>query len=55
MNPLEELKVSQLKAALKERGADTRDSKFVLMIRLTELLNDRGVGCRIVRCHSEGE
>ena len=43
MNPLEELKVSQLKAELKDRGADSRGSKSVLMIRLKELLDDEGV------------
>ncbi|XP_043206561.1 uncharacterized protein LOC122381675 [Amphibalanus amphitrite] len=43
MNPLEEFKVSQLKSELRQRGADTRGSKSVLMIRLKELLDDQGV------------
>ena len=43
MNPLEELKVAQLKAILKGRGADTRGSKAALMLRLREILEEEGV------------
>ncbi|XP_043195315.1 uncharacterized protein LOC122366790 [Amphibalanus amphitrite] len=43
MNPLEELKVSELKAELKGRGADTKGSKPALMLRLNEVLVQEGI------------